>query len=128
VRTGGIAEGKAVEYGSPLMKKPTGNVLVVLVTADSPKRARKIGQTLVKAKLAACVTIIPSVQSIYRWKGKVVTGREAVLVVKTTDVRYLKLERLIRAEHSYETPEIIAMPVTRGLHQYLEWVVSETSQ
>jgi len=110
-----------------MKKTPAGNVLVVFVTAGSSKQARKIGQTLLKAKLAACVTIFPNAHSIYAWKGKVVEGREAVLMVKTTDARYQEVERSIKVEHSYETPEIIAVSVNRGLPRYLAWVVSETT-
>ena len=81
---------------------------------------------MVNAKLAACANITSGVQSIYRWKGKVVKGEEVLLILKSTKPRYRALEKAIKAIHTYETPEIIALPVKEGLDQYIGWVQSET--
>ena len=110
-----------------LMKKSSGKVLIVLVTASSLKEAGKIGQAAVKEKVAACVNIVPAVTSIFRWEGKVQRSRETLLLVKTNERRYAALERLIRSMHSYEVPEIIALAAERGLRQYIAWVEQETT-
>ena len=81
---------------------------------------------MVNAKLAACANIIPGVQSIYRWKGKVVKAQEVLLILKSTKPRYPALEKAIKAMHAYEIPEIIALPVKEGLDKYIGWVRSET--
>jgi periplasmic divalent cation tolerance protein len=124
---GAIAEVMTVLYGRPSMKRSSANCLIVFVTAGSLKEALTIGGVLVERRQAACANILPKVRSIYRWKGKVVKGQEVVLMLKTTDRQYQKLEQSIQAMHSYETPEIVAVPIKRGLHQYLGWVVEETT-
>jgi periplasmic divalent cation tolerance protein len=111
---------------APLMKKSAGQVLVILVTAINQKEAVRIGEEMVNAKLAACANIIPKIQSIYRWEGKVVKTQEVLLILKSTKVRYCALEKAIKAMHTYETPEIIALPVKEGLDRYIGWVYSET--
>jgi uncharacterized protein involved in tolerance to divalent cations len=75
---------------------------------------------------AACANIITGVQSIYHWKGKVVKAKEALLILKSTRLRYRALERAIKTMHTYETPEIIALPVKDGFEQYIGWVCDET--
>ena len=110
----------------PLMKRSAEQVLVVMVTASSQKDAVKIGEAMVNAKLAACANIISEIQSIYRWKGKVVKDEEALLILKSTKPRYRALEKAIKAMHAYEIPEIIALPVKKGHDKYIEWVGSET--
>ena len=109
------------------MNKSGGKVLIVLVTASSRQEAEKIGQAVVNEKLAACVNILSSVTSIFRWHGKVQKSREALLIVKTTERRYAALERLICSMHSYEVPEIIAVKIKKGLSQYTAWVEQETT-
>jgi periplasmic divalent cation tolerance protein len=97
--------------------------IVVLVTCGSRKEARRIAQALVEAKLAACVNILPAnVESIYRWKGRVEVAREVLLVIKTTGGLFGAVERRIRDLHSYEVPEVIAIPIARGSGAYLRWV------
>ncbi|HET7909540.1 MAG TPA: divalent-cation tolerance protein CutA [Nitrospira sp.] len=100
---------------------------MVLITASNRREAVRIGAALVKNKLAACATLISSVTSIFRWKGKVQKTREALVIVKTTMRQYAALERSVLAMHSYEVPEIIALSVDRGLRPYLEWVDEETA-
>ena len=101
-------------------------MLVVFVTTASQKEAVKIARAMVNTKLAACASIIPAIQSVYRWKGKLVNEREVLILLKSTKPRYRALEKAIRAIHSYETPEIIALPVSDGITQYIEWVSDET--
>ena len=101
-------------------------MLVVFVTTASQKEAVKIARAMVNTKLAACASIIPAIQSVYRWKGKLVNEREVLILLKSMKPRYRALEKAIRAIHSYETPEIIALPVSDGLAQYIEWVSDET--
>lgn len=108
------------------MKQSAEQVLVVLVTASSQKDAVKIGEAIVKARLAACANIISDVQSVYRWKGKVVKDKEALLILKSTKLRYRALEKAIKAMHAYEIPEIIALSVKKGHDRYIGWVRSET--
>jgi periplasmic divalent cation tolerance protein len=108
------------------MKKQSEQVLVILVTVESQKEAIKIGEGMVNAKLAACANIIPRIQSIYRWNGKVVKAQEVLLILKSTKIRYRALEKAIKAMHTYEIPEIIALPVERGLDHYVKWVQCET--
>jgi periplasmic divalent cation tolerance protein len=111
---------------APLMKKLTGQVLVILVMVGNQVEAVRIGEEMVNAKLAACANIIPGVHSIYRWKGKTVKEEEVLLILKSTKPRYRALEKAIRAIHTYEIPEIIALPVKEGLDGYIGWVRSET--
>jgi len=108
------------------LKKSAEQVFVILVTAENQEEAVRIGKEMVSTKLAACANIIPGVQSIYRWKGKVVKAQEALLILKSTQLRYRALEKAIKAMHTYETPEIIALPVKKGLDRYMGWVCSET--
>jgi periplasmic divalent cation tolerance protein len=89
---------------APLMKKSAEQVLVILVTAVNQEEAVRIGKEMVNLKLAACANIIPGVQSIYRWKGKVVKMQETLLILKSTRLRYRALEKAIKAMHTYETP------------------------
>ncbi|HVB34022.1 MAG TPA: divalent-cation tolerance protein CutA [Patescibacteria group bacterium] len=97
--------------------------LVVLVTCANAAEAGRIARTLVGERLAACVNIQRSpVLSIYRWKGNVERARETLLLVKTSARLYRKLERRIRQLHSYQTPEIVALPIAHGSRAYLGWL------
>ena len=111
---------------TPLTSKPARQVLVILVTAENQEEAVRIGEEMVHAKLAACANIIPGVQSIYRWKGKVAKAQEVLLILKSTKPRYRALEKAIKEMHTYDIPEIIALPVTEGFDRYIGWVCSET--
>lgn len=111
---------------APIMKKSPAQILVVLVAVDNQKEAVRIGERMVNARLAACANIITGVQSIYHWKGKVVKAKEVLLILKSTRPRYRALERAIKTMHTYETPEIIALPVKDGFEQYIGWVCNET--
>ena len=97
-------------------------VLVVLTTWPDADAARAAARTLVEEKLAACANIVPGVESIYRWEGKVETNAEVLMILKTTIARYQMIETRICELHSYELPEIISLRVTDGLPAYLRWV------
>ena len=97
--------------------------LVVLVTCGSGKEARRIARALVEAQLAACGNVVEApVRSIYRWKGKVETAREYLLMVKTSRRRFAALEKAVKRVHSYDLPEIIALPIAAGSQAYLRWI------
>ncbi len=96
--------------------------VVVFITASSPEEAEKIGRALVEKKLAACANVIGNVRSVYWWEGRVEEAGEAMVVVKT---RVDKLNELIaeaKNTHSYQVPEIIAVPIIHGLPEYLKWI------
>ena len=95
---------------------------IVLTTAGSEEEARKIARHLVETQLAACVQIIPHVESVYRWKGKVEANREWLLLIKTSADRFPAARDAIRAMHSYELPECVAIDITDGSAEYLEWL------
>jgi len=101
---------------------------VVLVTAPGREEAERLAQRLVEDRLAACVNCAGPVTSVYRWEGKTCREQEFLLVIKTTAERLDALFDRVAALHSYEVPEIIALPVTAGWPPYLEWVRSETRQ
>ncbi len=104
------------------------NQIVVLVTCGSIKEAQQIGRALVDRKLAACANILRSpVQSIYRWKRKVELAREVLLILKTSRSRFATLDSTIRKLHSYELPEIIALPIVAGTRSYLDWISRSVS-
>lgn len=97
--------------------------MVVLVTCGSQKEARRIARALVEARLAACVNVVQSpVESIYRWKGKVEAAREFLLLIKSSRKRFAALEAEVRRLHSYDVPEIVALPIERGSKPYLAWI------
>ncbi len=96
--------------------------IVVLSTAGSAEQAEKIASRLLENKLAACVNIVPTVQSIYRWKGKVWKDIEQLLIIKTTSALFDKVRKKIKRIHSYELPEIIALPIEKGDESVLKWI------
>ncbi len=100
----------------------------VLTTVDSDDDGVRLGRGIVEARLAACVQIIGPIRSLYWWEGKVDDSREWQLLIKTTAERFPALEEHIKANHSYDTPEIIATPILAGSAEYLGWVSDETRQ
>jgi periplasmic divalent cation tolerance protein len=103
--------------------------IVVLVTCASRKEAERLAESLVHKRLAACVNIATgSVKSIYRWKRKVESATEVPVVIKTTRRKFAALEKEIRRLHSYDTPEIIALPILAGSAAYLEWIAASVSE
>ena len=95
---------------------------LVLSTAGSQEEARKIAKALVEAHLAACVNIVPRVESIYRWEGKVESTAEWLLLIKTTSAAFPRLRKAIKELHSYEVPECIALVIDDGSASYLKWL------
>jgi periplasmic divalent cation tolerance protein len=104
------------------------NCVVVLITAGQLEEAEKIAHELVNQRLAACVNIVPQIISIYRWKGQVCRDGEVLLVAKTLRQRYAELERAVKQWHSYEVPEVIALPIEDGSDSYLDWVAESVTE
>ncbi len=103
------------------------SALLVLTNLPDRASAEKLAEALVRKRVAACVSILAPCRSVYRWKGAVQNEEECPVLVKTTRERYDALEAAIREAHPYELPEIVAVPIERGLPAYLEWVAAETA-
>ncbi|KAM3097575.1 divalent-cation tolerance protein CutA [Phormidesmis sp. 146-35] len=99
---------------------------VVLVTASSRQEGEAIAQSLVETRLAACVTLLP-VQSVYRWQGEIHKDEEWQLLIKSDRSRFAELEAKVRELHSYEVPEIIAVPIVAGSSHYLQWISEQVN-
>jgi len=102
------------------------NALLVLTNLPDRETAERLAGALIEQRVAACVNILAPCLSVYRWKGAVQREDEHPVLIKTTAERYPALEAAIRAAHPYELPEIIAVPIERGLPAYLDWVAAET--
>ena len=98
------------------------DAIVVFMTAANGEEATRLAEMLVGAHLAACVQILPEMESVYRWQGKIERQSEVLLIAKTTRGKFDDLEREVRALHSYDTPEIVAVPIVAGSATYLEWL------
>ena len=103
------------------------SALLVLTNLPDRAAAEKLAEALIGQRVAACVNILAPCRSVYRWKDAVQHDEEYPLLIKTTAARYAALEQAIRAAHPYELPEIVAVPIERGLPAYLEWVAAETA-
>jgi periplasmic divalent cation tolerance protein len=97
-------------------------ILVVLTTWPDVEKARAAAQKLVEEKIVACANLVPRMESIYRWQGKVETSAEVLVIFKTTSACYPMLESRIRELHGYEVPEILSLRVSDGLSGYLQWI------
>ncbi len=102
-------------------------VLMVMTNLPDAESAHALATSLVQSKIAACVNLLPGVQSIYRWQDKVEHAHEVTLIIKTTQARYHQVEHAILEAHPYDLPEVIALPLT-GNAAYLHWVSQETKQ
>lgn len=102
-------------------------VLIVFSTFPDETSARQAAARLVESRLAACVSIVPELASVYRWQGRVEQSSEALLMIKTTEEAYPRLEPVLEACHPYELPEILAVGTKAGLPGYLDWVARETA-
>jgi periplasmic divalent cation tolerance protein len=100
--------------------------LLVLTNLPDRAAAERLADLLIERKLAACVNILAPCRSVYRWQGAVQRDEEHPMLIKTTAERYPALEQALREGHPYELPEIIAVPIERGLPAYLDWVAAET--
>jgi len=98
------------------------DAIVVFMTAANGEEATRLAEMLVGAHLAACVQILPEMESVYRWQGQIERQSEVLLIAKTTREKFEDLEREVRALHSYDTPEIVAVPIVTGSAPYLEWL------
>lgn len=96
---------------------------IVLTTAGSQEEARKIANALVERKLAACVNIVPQIESVYRWQGKIETATEWLLIIKTQAAAFERVRDAIKELHSYELPECVMLEVSNGSEAYLKWIV-----
>lgn len=105
---------------------PERSAVVVLVTAGSPDEGARIAEALVAERLAACVSRVPAVESVYRWQGAIERATEVLLIIKTRADRVEPLIARVRALHSYSVPEVVALPVTAGNPDYLRWLDTET--
>jgi periplasmic divalent cation tolerance protein len=101
--------------------------VVVLCTCSGMVEARKLAHALVDERLAACVNVIPGIESVYRWEGQIEQANEILLVIKTTAERLATLESSLAELHSYDTPEILALPVIAGSKKYLSWLDEQVS-
>ncbi|OGL40147.1 MAG: hypothetical protein A2042_02855 [Candidatus Schekmanbacteria bacterium GWA2_38_11] len=98
---------------------------MIITTVNSDSAAKKIAQALIEEKLAACVNIIPSVTSIFRWEGKVSTESELILIAKSKKKLFDEIKDKILSLHPYKLPEIITVPIVDGSKEYLKWVEDE---
>ena len=103
------------------------NPLIVLCTCEQKLQAGQISEALVQERLAACVNVVPGVQSVYRWKGEIERAEEVLLLIKTTAERFSRLTERIHQLHSYTVPEIIALPIVNGSETYLAWLEGEVN-
>lgn len=101
---------------------PDEDAIAVFMTAASGEEATRLADLLIGAHLAACVQILPEMESVYRWEGKIERQSEILLIAKTTTDKFAELEKEVRALHSYETPEIVAVPIVAGSSPYLAWL------
>lgn len=109
------------------MSADAADVLLVISSLPDEPSARQLARHLVESGLAACVNVLAPCASTYRWRGAVEEATEVPVLIKTTAQRYAELEAAIRARHPYELPEIVAVPLARGLPAYLDWVAAETA-
>ena len=101
--------------------------IVALSNCGSAEEADRVARALVESRVAACVTIVPGVRSIYRWRGQVEEAAEWTLIIKTRRELFEDLVRELRRVHSYDVPEVIALPIVAGAADYLEWIAAETA-
>jgi len=103
------------------------NARIVLTTAASQEEARKIAHELVERRLAACVNIVPQIESIYRWQQKIETATEWLLLIKTQAESFERIRAAIKELHSYELPECVMLDVAAGSQEYLAWIAENTT-
>ncbi|CAN1340831.1 Protein CutA, chloroplastic [Linum perenne] len=100
--------------------------IVVYVTVPSREAGKKLANSIVKERLAACVNIVPGIESVYEWKGEIQTDSEELLIIKTRQSLLESLTEHVKANHEYDTPEVISLPITGGSTAYLEWLKKST--
>lgn len=102
--------------------KPPQKYIVVLVTAPDRKTARRLAAVILESRSAACVNILPGVESHYVWQGRRERSREVLLVIKSTRVAAKRLEQVVLQNHPYDTPEFVVLPIASGNARYLKWI------
>ena len=102
--------------------------LLILTNLPDVASAEKLARTLVECRVVACVNVLAPCHSIYRWQGAIETADEIPLLIKTTAVNYAQIEAIVRSQHPYDVPELIAIPITHGLPAYLNWLATETEK
>ena len=102
--------------------KSAANFSVVLVTAPDLKTARALARAALSARLVACASLIPGIESHYWWRRKIESGNEVLLILKTQKSKLSALEKLVLARHPYDTPEFIVLPLSAGNQKYLDWL------
>ena len=107
--------------------KPAAKFAIVLVTAPDLKTARALAKAALTARLIACANLVPKVESHYRWQGKIESGAEVLLILKTQKSKLATLEKLVLTKHPYDTPEFIVLPVSAGNKKYLDWLAASCS-
>lgn len=100
--------------------------LLVVSTVSNEQEASNLTRLLLQSKVAACINIITGVKSQYLWKGKIESTNEVLVLIKTTKAKYPEVEDILKKNHSYEVPEIIAIEIEKGLTEYLNWIEQET--
>jgi len=106
--------------------KSAAHFSIILVTAPDLKMARLLAKAALEANLVACASLISSVESHYWWEGKIESSAEILIVFKTQKSRLAALEKLILAQHPYDTPEILALPLSAGTRKYLDWIAKSS--
>ena len=102
--------------------------LLILTNVPDVASAEKLAHALIESRAAACVNVLAACRSIYRWQGEIETAAEIPLLIKTTRAAYPRVEEIVRAQHPYDVPELIATPITHGLSDYLDWLATETEK
>ncbi len=103
-------------------KDTNSDYLLVMTTTPGSITAKKVANELVEKNVAACVQVLPQAYSVFRWKGRIEHEEEHLLIIKTSAASYQAVEDTIKTQHPYEVPEIIALPITGGLPEYLAWL------
>ena len=104
------------------------DAVVATTTTNSIKEARELAGFLVREKLAACVQIVPKIESIYEWEGRIQDDQEYLLLIKTREKRIDEIKKIMEKQHSYEVPEFLVLPVVDGLEDYLKWMEANTKK
>jgi periplasmic divalent cation tolerance protein len=108
--------------------KQASNAVLVLVTAPNPDAARALAKAALNARWAACANLIPKIESHYWWQGKLESSAEVLILFKTTKAKLKRLEKIIVANHPYDTPEFLVLPISAGNKRYLDWVLESITE
>jgi periplasmic divalent cation tolerance protein len=107
---------------------PVSDLQIVLVTAPDVETARSLGRSVLEARLAACVNLIPQIESHYWWQGKIDSGNEVLMLIKTTAAQITELERAILAKHPYDTAEFVVLSASGVTEKYWRWIQDSVAQ